>query len=224
MDSLSAHGQHRFYPNELDLRLSVDMFRSGPFAENARLLLQKKQLVATEVKSKRPTIHRSIPQCAPHKLILSHKAGRCMSSLCDGSLQRSPTRRDGARKRLRWTPRGSSSERPGSNFHIKAGAITTHMRRHKSSTSLDFRKGDVLTVTNKQLVEKETQPPQRWGQGQFIKKMDELGLGTKAPATRSSRNSLSGAMLTLIPFVPPVSHAASRNRSNATPPQLRNLR
>jgi DNA topoisomerase-1 len=44
----------------------------------------------------------------------------------------------------------------------------------------DLRVGAVLPVTDKKVLEKETQPPQRWGQGTLIKKMEELGLGTKS--------------------------------------------
>jgi DNA topoisomerase-1 len=44
----------------------------------------------------------------------------------------------------------------------------------------DLTVGSALVVKDKQIVQKETQPPQRWGQGQLIKKMEELGLGTKS--------------------------------------------
>lgn len=40
--------------------------------------------------------------------------------------------------------------------------------------------GQVLTVKETNLVEKETQPPSRYGQGHLIKIMEDLGLGTKS--------------------------------------------
>ncbi len=44
----------------------------------------------------------------------------------------------------------------------------------------DLEVGQVLTVVDKKLVDKETQPPGRYGQGRLIKVMEDLGLGTKS--------------------------------------------
>jgi DNA topoisomerase-1 len=44
----------------------------------------------------------------------------------------------------------------------------------------DLEVGQVLTVVDKKFVDKETQPPGRYGQGRLIKVMEELGLGTKS--------------------------------------------
>ena len=40
--------------------------------------------------------------------------------------------------------------------------------------------GDVLKITRKELFDKETQPPSRYGQGRLIRLMDDMGIGTKA--------------------------------------------
>jgi DNA topoisomerase-1 len=44
----------------------------------------------------------------------------------------------------------------------------------------ELRKGQLLTVADKKLLEKETKPPARYTQGKLVEKMEELGLGTKA--------------------------------------------
>jgi DNA topoisomerase-1 len=44
----------------------------------------------------------------------------------------------------------------------------------------ELREGDSLKVKNKELLDKETQPPGRYGQGRLINIMEDLGLGTKA--------------------------------------------
>lgn len=44
----------------------------------------------------------------------------------------------------------------------------------------ELRKGQLLTVVDKKLQEKETKPPARYTQGKLVEKMEELGLGTKA--------------------------------------------
>jgi DNA topoisomerase-1 len=168
------------YPNELDLRLSVSMFRSGPFAENARLLLQKKQLVATRGKKQTtdhppiyPTMRATQADLEPQSWkVYELVVRRFFATLSDPA---------------RWCTKKVTLDSEGEQFRA-TGLELSHQgwRYHYPYAQTqerylpDLRKGDVLTVTNKQLVEKETQPPQRWGQGQLIKKMDELGLGTKS--------------------------------------------
>ncbi|MCD5409407.1 MAG: DNA topoisomerase I [Methanocellales archaeon] len=43
-----------------------------------------------------------------------------------------------------------------------------------------LRNGEQLDIAKVDLVEKETKPPKRYGQGALIKKMEDLGLGTKS--------------------------------------------
>jgi DNA topoisomerase-1 len=44
----------------------------------------------------------------------------------------------------------------------------------------ELAEGEKLSVLGKEIVDKETQPPSRYGQGRLVKLMDELGLGTKS--------------------------------------------
>jgi DNA topoisomerase-1 len=44
----------------------------------------------------------------------------------------------------------------------------------------DLKAGQELVVKDKQLLDKETQPPARYGQGRLIKTMEDMGLGTKS--------------------------------------------
>jgi len=44
----------------------------------------------------------------------------------------------------------------------------------------ELHEGDSLEVIKKEMLDKETQPPGRYGQGRLINIMEELGLGTKA--------------------------------------------
>lgn len=43
-----------------------------------------------------------------------------------------------------------------------------------------FEKNELLKIKDLKLNEKKTKPPNRYGQGKLIKKMDKLGIGTKA--------------------------------------------
>lgn len=168
------------YPNELDLRLTVNMFKSGPFAENARLLLQQEQLVATRGKKQttdhppiHPTMRASQSDLEPRSWkIYELVVRRFFATLSDPARWRTKkVTLDSGGELFRAT--GLELSHPGWRFHYPYAQT---QERHLP----DLRKGEALTVTNKQIVEKETQPPQRWGQGQLIKKMEELGLGTKS--------------------------------------------
>jgi DNA topoisomerase-1 len=44
----------------------------------------------------------------------------------------------------------------------------------------DVEEGERLAIEDVELAEKETQPPRRYGQSRLIKKMEEMGIGTKA--------------------------------------------
>ena len=52
--------------------------------------------------------------------------------------------------------------------------------RRKESVLPNLTEGDTLPMIDKQFLEKETQPPTRYGQGGLIQEMEKLGLGTKA--------------------------------------------
>jgi len=43
-----------------------------------------------------------------------------------------------------------------------------------------LEEGNILKITHKELFDKETQPPSRYGQGRLIRVMDDMGIGTKA--------------------------------------------
>ena len=52
--------------------------------------------------------------------------------------------------------------------------------KHKDVYIPDLKGKQELSVTDKELQDKETKPPPRYTQGKLVEKMEELGLGTKA--------------------------------------------
>ncbi len=52
--------------------------------------------------------------------------------------------------------------------------------KHKDVYIPDLKEKQELSVTGKELQDKETKPPARYTQGKLVEKMEELGLGTKA--------------------------------------------
>ncbi len=168
------------YPSELDLRLTVRMFKSGHFARYAQELLQKERLTATKGK-KRTTDHPPIYPTARateadvdslgwrvYELIVR----RFFATLADPAL---------------WCTKRATLESNSELF--KASGLTLSQQGWRfyypymqapERVLPNLRVGEVVAITGKTVAEKETQPPQRWGQGQLIKKMEELGLGTKS--------------------------------------------
>jgi DNA topoisomerase-1 len=168
------------YPNGLDLRLAVSAFRDGHFGRHARELLQKERLVATKGKKQTtdhppiyPTSHATQGDLEPlswkiYELIVR----RFFATLSDPA---------------RWCTKRVVLDSNGETFKATGLTLLHKGWRHHypyAQTSErflpDLQEGEVLSIANKSVVEKETQPPQRWGQGQLIKKMEELGLGTKS--------------------------------------------
>ncbi len=68
----------------------------------------------------------------------------------------------------------------GSNI-IKASWIKFYpYYKYKDVFIPHLEERQILTVTSKELLDKETSPPVRYTQGKLVEKMEELGLGTKA--------------------------------------------
>ena len=168
------------YPNELDLRLTVNMFRSGPFAKNARLLLQQQRLVATRGKKQTtdhppiyPTMRATPSDLDPqHWKIYELVVRRFFATLSASARWRT--------KKVKLESNGELFKATGLELAYQGWRYHYPYAQTQERYLPDLRKGAVLTITDKQMVEKETQPPQRWGQGKLIKKMEELGLGTKS--------------------------------------------
>ncbi|MGZ4920842.1 MAG: DNA topoisomerase I [Halobacteriota archaeon] len=168
------------YPNELDLRLTVSMFRSGYFARDARELLKKERLIASKGK-KRTTDH---PPIYPTARATENDVDSLGWKIYELIVRRFfATLADPAR----WCTKRTTLESNGERF--KASGLTLsyqgwrfHYPYMQTAERFlpDLLEGEVIAVTQKTVTEKETQPPQRWGQGQLIKKMEELGLGTKS--------------------------------------------
>ena len=168
------------YPNSLDLRLTVGMFRKGEFAENAENLLQKQELTATKGKKQttdHPPIHPTSKATrrdldAQNWKIYELIVRRFFATLSDPA---------------KWCIKKITVESGGQVFRATGFELVSRgWRYHYPYIAInekyvpDLKNGDCLKIRNKKIIEKETQPSQRFGQGQLIKKMEELGLGTKS--------------------------------------------
>ena len=64
---------------------------------------------------------------------------------------------------------------------VEAGYHAVYPYKNSSENRVpDVEEGQVLTVTDARIEAKETQPPRRYGQSGLIKRMEAMGIGTKA--------------------------------------------
>jgi len=169
------------YPATLDLRQTVEMFKTSPvFAMDALELLSQPKLTATrgKVESKdHPPIYpvASAPKAQldeRHWKLYELVVRRFFATLsppcewemikADIDISGEPFVADGKRLAI-----------PGWRKHYPYGMP-------KDEVLPPLSVGDVLAVKKADLLEKKTEPPKRYGQGKLIEMMEKLGLGTKA--------------------------------------------
>lgn len=216
------------FPNELDLRLTVSMFKSGPFAENARLLLQKESLVATRGK-KQTTDHPPIyPTARATQADLEPRSWRIYELVVRRFFA---TLSDPARwrtKKLALESGGEPLRATGLELSEQGWRYHYPYAQIRERRLPDLQAGAVLLVTDKKVFEKETQPPPRWGQGPLIKKMEELGLGTKSTRHEIVQKLAQRGYIDLSPLRPTgiacsVTESLERYAPNITKPQMTRL-
>jgi len=171
------------YPETLDLNALVSIFKSSAeFGEYATLLLKKKQLKPTAGKKKttdHPPIH-PVSVTARDKLdkdewkVYELVVRRFLATLSDAA---------------KWEDTAVKVELGGEELEAKGHelkqpgflAVYPYQKKEKEISKLPaLRKGEKVWLEDLKLVEKETKPPNRLSQAGLIKKMEELGLGTKS--------------------------------------------
>jgi len=169
------------YPPSLDLRGSLQALAGWqPVATTAARLAAQEKLTSSRG-SKRTTDHPPIyPVGVPKKELSGDQARvydlvvrRFLATLLPAAVI------EGQRLDVRigqepFLARGSRVAAPGFlEVYEKFSA-----KRDRPLPSVE--PGDTFSVLDVHQESKETQPPSRYGQGPLIKKMEELGLGTKA--------------------------------------------
>ncbi|RJS72010.1 MAG: DNA topoisomerase I [Candidatus Syntrophoarchaeum sp. WYZ-LMO15] len=168
------------YPGSLDLREVLSLFSEGLFRNEAKDLLSKKELKATRGK-KETTDHPPIyPVAYAEKSqmrddewkIYELVVRRFFATLADPA---------------EWITMSVKIDISGEIFKVNGAKIRKQGWRAfypylKSEERIlpELEEGDHLEVIEIFVLDKETKPPSRYGQGRLIKKMEELGLGTKS--------------------------------------------
>jgi DNA topoisomerase I len=168
------------YPDTLDLRAQIEIFKEGPFKEYANALLEKTVLVPTRGK-KETTDHPPIfPASLAKKADLKEEEWKVYELVVRRFFATfaGPSEWETMRLRLdidgeEFRANGARLVEPGWRWYYPYNAPEDRLFP-------ELREGDSLKVIKKEMLDKETQPPGRYGQGRLINIMEELGLGTKA--------------------------------------------
>ncbi len=168
------------YPETLDLRAQIEIFKEGSFKEYANALLEKPELVPTRGK-KETTDHPPIyPASLAKKADLKEEEWKVYELVVRrffatfaGTSTWETMRLKLDIDREEFRANGARLLEPGWRWYYPYNAPEDRLLP-------ELREGDSLKVIKKEMLDKETQPPGRYGQGRLINIMEELGLGTKA--------------------------------------------
>lgn len=168
------------YPETLDLRAQIEIFKEGPFKEYANALLEKTELVPTRGK-KETTDHPPIfPASLAKETDLKEEEWKVYELVVRRFFATfaGPSEWETMRLRLdidgeEFRANGARLVEPGWRWYYPYNAPEDRIFP-------ELRERDSLKVIKKDILDKETQPPGRYGQGRLINIMEELGLGTKA--------------------------------------------
>jgi len=169
------------YPSSIDLKEIVKMLgTSGQYSQMSEAVLAQDKIVASRGK-KRSTDHPPIyPTMVARKESLSGDEWK----LYDLIVRRFICTLLPEAKIKNITAsidiNGELFIASGSNI-IEASWIKFYpYYRYKDIFLPHLEEKQILTVTGKELLDKETSPPARYTQGKLVEKMEDLGLGTKA--------------------------------------------
>jgi DNA topoisomerase I (EC 5.99.1.2) len=168
------------YPESLDLRAQIEIFKTGAFKQYALKLLEKEELVPTKGK-KETTDH---PPIFPASLAKKSEMNEQEWKLYELVVRRFfATFADPAK----WETIRSKFDINGEDFKANGARLVVpgwrwyyHYNAPEDRLLPELTEGDKLKVDKVEVEAKETQPPGRYGQGRLIKIMEDLGLGTKA--------------------------------------------
>jgi DNA topoisomerase-1 len=168
------------YPPSLDLKEIVRMFAGSQFADAAGKILAQKEIKPTRGK-KQATDHPPIyPTAVVSRAALDDRAWKVYELV---------TRRFFATlsQPARFENIKAEIEAGGEPFVARGERITYpgwiefyYYSKRKEALLPELNEGETLALVDKQFLEKETQPPTRYGQGSLVQEMEKLGLGTKA--------------------------------------------
>ena len=190
------------YPESIDLRGIVALFKKGVFKEEAKKLLAKNELKPSRGK-KETTDH---PPIYPVSYVAKSDLKEDEWKIYELVVRRFfATLADPAQ----WLTMGVKIDIKDEPFKVNGAIIEEYgWRAFYPYLKIEERilpqlsVGDLLNLIEIAVLEKETKPPSRYGQGRLIKKMEELGLGTKSTRHETISKLYSRAYIVGNPMKP----------------------
>ncbi|HWR26045.1 MAG TPA: DNA topoisomerase I, partial [Methanosarcina sp.] len=168
------------YPETLDLRVQIEIFKEGPFKEYANALLEKTELVPTRGK-KETTDHPPIyPASLAKESDLKEEEWKVYELVVRRFFATFAEPSEWETMRLKIDIDGEEFRANGARLVEPGWRWYYPYNAPEDRIFPELLEGDSLNVKKKEMLDKETQPPGRYGQGRLINIMEELGLGTKA--------------------------------------------
>jgi len=171
--------ENTVYPASLDLKELVSIFKKGPFREDAKRVL-KGPMIPTRGK-RESTDH---PPIYPTSLASKKELKEDQWKIYELVVRRFLATLSEASK---WTVMNVRFDIGGEPFkangakQLEPGWRACYPYSKATEQILpEIEEGEILKVMGSEKVDKETQPPARYGQGRLVKVMDELDLGTKS--------------------------------------------
>jgi len=168
------------YPETLDLRAQIEIFKEGPFKEYADALLEKAELTPTRGK-KETTDHPPIfPASLAKESDLKEEEWKVYELVVRRFFATFAGPSEWETMRLRLDINGEEFRANGARLVESGWRWYYPYNAPEDRLFPELHEGESLKVIKKEMLDKETQPPGRYGQGRLINIMEELGLGTKA--------------------------------------------
>jgi len=168
------------YPDTLDLRAQIEIFKDGSFGKYANALLEKVELIPMKGK-KETTDH---PPIFPASLAKDADLKEEEWNVYELVVRRFFATFAGQSE---WETMSLRIDIDEEEFRVKGARLVDPGWRWYYPYNVpedrvfpELHEGEILKVIKKEIFDKETQPPGRYGQGRLINLMEELGLGTKA--------------------------------------------
>lgn len=168
------------YPSSLNIRGILTELQKTELGNLAAEILKQESIIPTRGKKEatdHPPIH---PTGAASKGQLNSREWKVYELVCRRFMATLSPKARMESVRVEIDVNGEPFLAKGNSLLKEGWLKFYHYNRKKDEEIPSLESGTVVSLVEKRLEEKETQPPARYSQGRIIRKMEQLGLGTKS--------------------------------------------
>lgn len=190
------------YPPSLNIRDVIDEISSGPFADLCAKVSAQKEIKPT-IGKKKATDHPPVyPTGAATQGKLDERAWKIYELVVRRFLATCMPKAKFENIKAVISVNGEDFIAKGERVLSQGWLESYYYPRRKEVVLPDIIEGEALPLVSHDMVRKETQPPNRYGQGSLIQEMEKLGLGTKATRHNIIQNLYDRAYIMGDPITP----------------------